>query len=189
MKKKKVNIYIESSPNPNSMKFITNFMLTPEGETYYFNSSDDTKKSPFVKELFNFQYIKRVFYMNNFITITKFENFKWKNIKNDIKSFIKFYLENNKPLFLNNKIKKKYVKDDKTVFRIKSILNEYIKPVVEQDGGSITFYSFKNNILKVILEGSCKECPSANVTLKNGIENIIKKMIPEVKSVESEEFN
>jgi len=190
MNKKNINIYIESSPNPNSLKFIVNFILVPEGETYYFTGPKDANKAPLARKLFNFKYIERVFYMNNFITITKFKNFKWNDIKDKIKNFIKSYLEKNKPLLLENKIKKNETEkeDNEIIYKIKSILNEYIKPVVEQDGGAITFHSFEKGILKVMLQGSCRGCPSASITLKYGIENIIKKIIPEVKSVTSEEF-
>jgi Fe-S cluster biogenesis protein NfuA len=186
MEEKKINVYIESNPNPNSLKFVTNFMLIPEGENYDFIDSNDAKNSPLALELFKFKYIKRVFYMSNFITITKSEKYKWENIKESIKEFIKNYLKKNKTIIFKKKEKKiKTKKDSDVIVRIKNILDEYIRPIVEKDGGAVIFDSFKDGNLKVVLQGSCRGCPSASITLKYGIENIIKRIIPEVKNVES----
>lgn len=184
-----VNIYLEANPNPNSMKFVVNYMLLPEGESYDFPDQESASNAPLAHELFNFDYIRRVFYMSNFITITKMEDVAWHEVKDELKNFIKLYLEADKPI-INEEAQSTgqeiSEEDSEVEIKIKTILEEYIKPAVEQDGGAITFHSFHDGVVKVLLQGSCSGCPSSTVTLKAGIENLLKRMIPEVKEVEAE---
>lgn len=190
MKTKKVIIYLEANPNPSSLKFVANYMLLPPGESYDFPTPDSTEHAPLAKALFAFKYIKRVFYMSNFITLTKADEFMWEDIQDELRSFIIKYLEEGKPLLLahENEVNDTLVAQEETAVegKIKEILDKYIKPVVEQDGGAISFHSFKNNTLKVLLQGACSGCPSSTITLKVGIENLLKKMVPEVEVVEAE---
>lgn len=186
---KKVHIYLESNPNPNSLKFVVNFMLIPEGESYDFPDEASAEHAPLAKELFAFEHIKRVFYMSNFITVTKSDEVEWIDIQEDIKEYIKNYLGEGKPILVNEAFDSGSAineDDSETVKKIKGILDEYIRPAVEQDGGAISFHSFDEGVVRVLLQGSCSGCPSSTVTLKAGIENLLKTMLPEVKAVEAE---
>lgn len=185
--KRAVHLYLESNPNPNSLKFVANYLLLPEGVSYDFPDKEAAKDAPLAEELFGYEYVDRVFYMGNFITITKKESFEWMEIKEPLKEHIQKYLESEKPIL--NKIAKDELYDEndsETVKKIKGILDEYIKPAVEQDGGAIAFHSYQEGVVKVLLQGSCSGCPSSTVTLKAGIENLLKRMLPEIKSVEAE---
>lgn len=186
--KRQVNLYIESNPNPNAMKFVANFMMFNDGESYDFADLNAASASPLASALFEFSFVDRVFFMSNFITITKKDGFAWEEIGNELKSFIKDYLEAEKPFFedADTKTETKKEEESETVTRIKEILEEYIKPAVEQDGGAIIFDSYEKGIVKVLLQGSCSGCPSSILTLKAGIENLLKSMLPEIQAVEAE---
>lgn len=178
--KRLVNIYLEANPNPNSLKFVVNFMLMPEGISQDFPDKESASNAPLASELFDLPFVKRVFYMSNFITITKDDAAEWEEIKYVIKDHIKQYLEAGKeiitsPLADANEINPN---DTETEKKIKGILDEYIRPAVEQDGGAIAFHSFTDGKVKVLLQGSCSGCPSSTVTLKMGIENLLKRMLP-----------
>jgi len=195
-----LNIYIESNPNPNSLKFVANIMLVNEGIVKDYPDIKSVKDSPLAKKLFDFEYVKRVFIMSNFITITKKENFSWEEVKLDLRDFIKKYIEEKNEIISisKNESRKKSDKDintdtdtdtdtDTIDEKIKNILEEYIKPAVEQDGGAIDFESFENGKVIVSLKGACSGCPSSTLTLKSGIENLLKRFVPEVKEVVAEE--
>jgi Fe-S cluster biogenesis protein NfuA len=186
---KYITIYTEANPNPNSLKFVLNTMLLPEGATFDFPDLASTNNCPLAKELFeNYSYVKRVFVMNNFVTVTKNEEITWNDIASQIKKHIKEYFEQGTPLF-SKEILKQYEQalndpnEPEINKKIKQILDEYVKPAVESDGGAITFQSFEQGIVTVQLQGSCSGCPSSTLTLKSGIENLLKRMIPEVQSV------
>ncbi len=186
--KRYVNLYLEANPNPNSLKFVANFMLVPEGTNFDFPDLASSENSPLAQALFQFPFVERVFFMSNFITVTKKEAIDWYEVQDEIKTFIKQYLEDSKPLI--TKIAPEQApfneNDSEIDMKIKSILEEYIRPAVEQDGGAISFHSFKDGVVKVLLQGSCSGCPSSTITLKAGIENLLKRMLPEVQSVEAE---
>ncbi|WKN45078.1 NifU family protein [Tunicatimonas pelagia] len=184
-----VHIYLESNPNPNSLKFVANFMLLPDGESYDFPDAASAEHAPLAKELFALEHVERVFYMSNFVTVTKSEKAEWAEIQETIKQHIKQHLEDEKPILAPEAFAEDHDdagEDDETVIKIKSILDEYIRPAVEQDGGAISFHSFREGIVKVLLQGSCSGCPSSTITLKAGIENLLKTMVPEVQGVEAE---
>lgn len=181
-----VNIYTESNPNPNSLKFVANFMLVPEGISRDFPDVTSTVEAPLAKALFEkFSYIDRVFYMSNFVTVTKNEETEWFEVKNDIQNFIKTFLEESKPVLTENieKTLDEELTGDDSEAKIKGVLEEYIRPAVEMDGGAIGFESFEDGVVTVSLQGSCSGCPSSTITLKSGIENLLKRMVPEVKEV------
>lgn len=181
------NIYLEESPNPNSLKFVANYLIVPEGEIHDFPDIESASYSPLALALFNFDYVKRVFIMNNFITITKDEDVEWYTIKESLKHFIYNYLEEKKSVILEKEIRPdEQTEDSEISLKIKTLLEEYVKPAVEQDGGAIEFHSFEDGVVKVLLQGSCSGCPSSMITLKSGIENLLRSMIPEVKAVEAE---
>lgn len=184
------NLYLESNPNPNSLKFVANYMLVPEGAVYDFPDAESAKNAPLASELFGYNFVKRVFYMNNFITITKSPETDWEEIKNVLRDHIREYLESGKPVLQddNKESGAEAAASAEIDMKIIAILEEYIKPAVEMDGGAIQYQSFNNGVVKVQLQGSCSGCPSSLLTLKAGIENLLRSMVPEVKAVEAEEM-
>lgn len=184
-----INIYTESNPNPNSLKFVVNFLLLPEGVSRDFPDKESAGEAPLAAELFDFPYVKRVFYMSNFVTVTKDESTEWQEVQGEIKNHIKTFLEEDKQILTESDVEEDHkVKDSDTDLeaRIKGVLDEYIRPAVEMDGGAITFDSFADGKVKVLLQGACSGCPSSTITLKAGIENLLKRMVPEVQEVEAE---
>ncbi len=183
---KNIHIYLESNPNPNSLKFVVNEVLIPEGLSFDFPTPADAEEAPLAQELFMYPFVDRVFYANNFVTVTKKEDVEWMEVQETLKNHIKTFLESGK-LILDMKAPEAPEQEEtETVKKIKTILDEYIRPAVEQDGGAITFHSYLDKQVTVMLQGSCSGCPSSTVTLKAGIENLFKKMMPEeVESVEA----
>jgi NFU1 iron-sulfur cluster scaffold homolog, mitochondrial len=187
--KRPVHIYMEANPNPNSLKFVVNFMLTDEGVSFDYPDQSSTETSPLASELFNFAAVDRVFITSNFVTVTKKENIDWVEIQDIVRNHIKSYLEAGKSAVVISSFEKDPLfneNDSETVKKIKGILDEYIRPAVEQDGGAIVFHSFNEGIVKVLLQGSCSGCPSSTITLKAGIQNLLTRMLPEVKEVQAE---
>jgi Fe-S cluster biogenesis protein NfuA len=184
---KDVHIYLESNPNPNSLKFVINEMLVPEGISFDFPDAESAENAPLAKELFGYPFVDRVFYMSNFITVTKKGDVEWLEIQNTIKDHIKKFLESGRFIIEVSEPESISAEEEtETVKKIKTILEEYIRPAVEQDGGAITYHSFKEGVVKVKLQGSCSGCPSSMVTLKAGIENLFQRMMPgEVNAVEA----
>lgn len=183
---KNIHIYLESNPNPNSLKFVVNEMLIPEGMSFDFPDIESAANAPLAKELFGYDFVGRVFYMSNFITVTKKGDVEWLEIQGKIKDHIKSFLESGRFIIEVSEPEAEQQEETETTKKIKTILDEYIRPAVEQDGGAITFHSFKDGIVKVRLQGSCSGCPSSTVTLKAGIENLFKRMMPdEVYGVEA----
>jgi NFU1 iron-sulfur cluster scaffold homolog, mitochondrial len=184
---KNVHIYLESNPNPNSLKFVVNEMLVPEGLSFDFPDAESTGISPLAKELFQYEFVDRVFFASNFVTVSKKGDVEWLEIQNTLKNHIRGFLEAGKFVIeLNDPESVPVEEETETIKKIKTILEEYIRPAVEQDGGAITYHSFHDGIVKVKLQGSCSGCPSSMVTLKAGIENLFTRMMPgEVKAVEA----
>ena len=186
--KRPVHLYMEENPNPNSLKFVVNFMLTDDGVSFDYPNAESTGNSPLAAELFTLDTVERVFIASNFVTVTKTEEYDWVEIRDNIRDQIKLFLESGKnpvevvlekdPLFDEG--------DSEVVKKIKGILDEYIRPAVEMDGGAIVFHSFHDGVVKVLLQGACSGCPSSMITLKAGIENLMTRMLPEVKTVEAE---
>jgi Fe-S cluster biogenesis protein NfuA len=154
--------------------------------SFDFPDAPSAEEAPLAKELFEYPFVDRVFYMSNFITVTKKDDVEWLEIQDKLKNHIQQYLESGK-LILDKKAPETPSDegyDSETVIKIKTILDEYIRPAVEQDGGAITFHSFVDGVVRVNLQGSCSGCPSSTVTLKAGIENLFQRLMPdEVKSV------
>lgn len=172
-----ISIYTESTPNPSVLKFVSSKLIIDQN--LEFNNIDEAKEVDFVKKLFGFPFVKSVYLSKNFISITKYDIKDWGEITSELRIFIKNYLENNKIEI--NKVQKNQteIKLDSTSKEIISILDEYIKPAVSSDGGNILFESYnpKKKLVKVILQGACSGCPSSTITLKNGIENMLKEML------------
>ncbi|MBS1490109.1 MAG: NifU family protein [Bacteroidetes bacterium] len=183
---KNIHLYLESNPNPNSLKFVVNEMLVPDGMSFDFPSPADAEEAPLAQELFMYPFVDRVFYMSNFVTVTKKEEVEWIEVQDTLKKHIKEFLESGKLILDKKTIEAPAQDETETIKKIKTILDEYIKPAVEQDGGAITFHSYEGKKVRVTLQGSCSGCPSSTITLKAGIENLFKKMMPqEVEEVEA----
>lgn len=189
-----ISIYTEMTPNPETMKFVANKLLYP-GKSIDIADVSAAGPSPLAKELFSFPFIKSVFIASNFITLTKTaETADWQDVIPDIKQFLKEYLEAGGVVVNEeevNKIKQEAsntvsADDTDIVKRIKELLENYVKPAVEMDGGAIQFKNYEDGKVTLMLQGSCSGCPSSMVTLKAGIEGMMKRMIPEVKEVVAE---
>lgn len=192
-----VSIYAEASPNPESMKFVLNTTLLSDGVSVDYPTLEAAANSPLAQELFNFDYVGRVFIAANFVTVTKSSDLQWAHLIPELRTFLKSYIESGGPIFtVDPAIEQKAAQaaatgdsseqDQQTSQKIIDLLDNYVRPAVEQDGGNITFKSYQDGIVTVNLQGSCSGCPSATVTLKSGIENLLKRMVPEVKEVVAE---
>jgi Fe-S cluster biogenesis protein NfuA len=189
-----ISIYTEMTPNPETMKFVANKLLYP-GKSIDFPDENAAGPSPLAKEIFSFPFIKSVFIASNFVTLTKTtETDDWQDVIPTIKQFLKDYLENGGPVVNEEDIvvnktdatNSISADDDDVVKRIKELLENYVKPAVEMDGGAIQFRSYDDGVVNLMLQGSCSGCPSSMITLKAGIEGMMKRMIPEVKEVVAE---
>lgn len=186
-KKQPVTVYGETTPNPATLKFVVNKLITKTA--FEFKSIDQTGASPLAKELFLFPFVKEIFIDENYISVTKYEVATWEEITLEIRTFIKQFIENGGQIIdelqaiEHPKAEKQQIKNfdnlDTTSQQIINILEEYVKPAVAADGGNILFDSYdeENKLVKVILQGSCNGCPSSTFTLKNGIENMLKNML------------
>src|SRR6202012_3453541 len=186
-----VSIYTEMTPNPETMKFVANKLLYP-GKSIDFPDESAAAPSPLAKELFGFPFIRGVFIASNFVTLSKTPETDWDDVIPTIREFLKEYLEEGKPVINEDQIVVKKdtntisADDTDVVARIKELLENYVKPAVEMDGGAISFKGFDSGTVKLMLQGSCSGCPSSMITLKAGIEGMMKRMIPEVKEVVAE---
>ncbi len=187
-----VSIYAESTPNPVSMKFVLNTLLAgAEGESLEYRNKEQALSSPLAEKLFALPFTRGVFISSNFITLTQDGSLDWYEIIPEVKEIIKTHIDAKLPVFTGSA---KQVPDPVSVTapgndteeKIISILNEYIRPAVEGDGGAIHFRSFDNGVVTVMLKGACSGCPSSAVTLKNGIENLLTRMVPGVQKVIAE---
>ena len=197
--KSPVMLYTEQTPNPESLKFVTNRMLFKG--TADFREEELAKEwSPLGTALFELPYVKGVYICNNFVSVTKEFNYSWEDIMLKLKDFIKKFVENGGEIVTEGfevamaKIEEErgasyeYTEDQAIIVqKIKDLIDTYVKPAVEMDGGNIEFKSFDSEgIVTVVLQGACSGCPSSTVTLKSGIEGMLKRMVPEVKEVVSE---
>lgn len=186
-----VSIYTEMTPNPETMKFVANKLLYPS-KSIDFENEASASPSPLAKELFGFPFVKGVFIASNFVTLTKTQETDWNDVIPSIREFLKEYFEEGKVIINEDEIVKKTsnvtfsADDNEIVNRIKELLENYVKPAVEMDGGAITFKNYKDGVVSLVMQGSCSGCPSSMVTLKSGIEGMMKRMIPEVKEVIAE---
>lgn len=185
-----VSIYTEMTPNPETMKFVANKLLYP-GKSIEFPSEESASPSPLAKELFGFPFIKGVFIASNFITLTKTLETDWNDVIPSLREFMKEYLEEGKPVINEAEIEARREnispeEETDVVKRIKELLENYVRPAVEMDGGAISFKEYSQGTVTLSLQGSCSGCPSSMITLKSGIEGMMKRMIPEVKEVVAE---
>lgn len=212
-----VIVYAEATPNPSTMKFVSDRMLAPEGLTHEYTTPESTGNSPLATKLFNFPFITGIFISSNFVTITKNNIVDWNDVVLDLREYIQDYLskggetvkqvpshnpqapssryqvenENNHsngggrtPYGYSTQVP---LPGNELEKKIMEVLEEYVRPAVERDGGAIQFKSFANGILTVTLRGACSGCPSSSYTLKAGIKGLFEQMLPEVKDVVSED--
>ena len=187
-KKEAIEVYAEVTPNPSVMKFGTNKALT-NTDVEYKNIDEASASSPLALELFNFPFVKEVFISQNYISITKYDMVEWNDVYLELRNHIRTYLQDNKTIIQElpkTSSKKEEVVAEETLNlegtpgKIIDILDEYIRPAVASDGGNIAFKSYDENskVVSVILQGACSGCPSSTATLKNGIETMLKEMLP-----------
>lgn len=188
IKKIPVTVYAESTPNPTVMKFVSNKKLVLQSEE--FKNIDEAKTAPLAKALFHFPFVKEVFIDENYLSVMKYDIAEWEEITQELREFIREYLEQGKEVLTEDHVQTsaskndtstsaKEVQLDDTSKEIVAILEEYIKPAVASDGGNIMFESYDEDqkLVKVILQGACSGCPSSTMTLKNGIETMLRDML------------
>jgi Fe-S cluster biogenesis protein NfuA len=208
-RKSPIVTYAESTPNPAAMKFVANKILFEGGIPLEFLNPADAKSSPLATELFKFPFIKSVFLAANYVTLFKADTIEWDDVTLEIREFLREYLSSGKPVVSGNATsslphvegeftapKKQETEPSNQVDhsvpqteieqKIIATLEQYIRPAVEQDGGMIVFKSFKDGVVSLLMRGACSGCPSSTVTLKAGIQAILKKFVPEVTEVVSE---
>jgi Fe-S cluster biogenesis protein NfuA len=199
--KRPVTIYAELTPNPATIKFVADIMLVNGGESAEFlNAAEAKGHSSIAEALFNFPFVRSVFIANNFITVTKTDTIDWEYITKELRDFVKDWLQNNDNIIEKFPSPREVTIDngqDKVVLSEKpelltetdhliyNLLEEYVKPAVESDGGAIDFKSFDpiTGVVTVVLRGSCSGCPSSTATLKGGIESLLKANVPDVYEV------
>lgn len=189
-KKEAIEVYAEVTPNPSVMKFGSNKSLT-QTDVEYKNIDEASKSSPLAQAIFNFPFVKEVFISDNYISVTKYDMVEWNDVFTEVRTFIREYLVSGKTIIkelpteektaLENKAETPKVQLEGISAQIVDILDEYIKPAVASDGGNIAFRSYdeEHKIVSVVLQGACSGCPSSTATLKNGIENLLKEMLPD----------
>ena len=185
LKKVPITIYAESTPNPGVMKFVANKKLVEE--IFEYKTIDETTHAPLAQKLFHFPFVKEVFMDTNYISITKFDVSEWDEIVLEIREFLRSYLEEGNEIMIpvqEEAVEKNSESSseplDEISRQIVGIIEEYIKPAVAADGGNILFdsYNTDDKSVQVILQGACSGCPSSTFTLKSGIENMLKEMLP-----------
>ena len=179
-------IQTETTPNPNSLKFLSEKTISSIGTEEFQRDNLKNVKNIFVKELLELKGVELVLLSKNFISVKKTEDASWNELKPMVISHINHYFENNKEPILKGDEKTNIANDtDETVKRIIDVLDTKIRPAVARDGGDIKFKSFEKGIVKVELQGSCSGCPSSLMTLKQGVQNLLKHYVKEVQSVEA----
>jgi Fe-S cluster biogenesis protein NfuA len=189
-------VYAESTPNPNTMKFVANRLIMEPNRLAEYLKAEDCEGAPLAQELFKGGYVKSLFFSTNFVSITKTDAHDWTRLTSAIREFLTDYFTKGLPVIEVYPEQATAVQETpaapiiegSTEEAIIGILEEYIRPAVEQDGGAITFRSYNDGIVTVALQGSCSGCPSSKVTLKSGIENLLVRMVPGVKEVVAEEI-
>ena len=187
---KYITVYAEQTPNPESLKFVVNHFIS-RGGSFDFPDAESSEKSPLAKALFDEGYVKGIFISQDFVTVTKFEDRTWAELLPKIRVFLKEFIQNDGVVIPDSLMEEtpsfaESEGDNDVVRKVKEILATNIKPAVEMDGGAIDFVDFQNGVVTLALKGSCSGCPSSTVTLKAGIENLLKRMVPEVTEVVAE---
>lgn len=184
-----IEVYTEMTPNPESQKFVSNRHILPNFQLD-FKTKELAEKSALAKMLFEIPFVTGVFIANNFVTVTKKAEFEWYEITPEIKEAIRSFLQSGKKPVEDALLPKDLLPEqtsdaaaEDAETKIKELLDKYVKPAIQMDGGHIEFKSFENGVVTLTLQGSCSSCPSATLTLKSGIEGLLKRMVPEVEEV------
>ena len=188
-----VTVYAEMTPNPTTMKFVVNKYLIPTGDSVEFHKRQDSiGYSPLAEALFEFPFVKGVFITANFVTVTKTDNVPWDFITMELREFIRDFIGQGKEVLIQMPLaaEKQVAKERPEIAEpseldepILALLDQYVRPAVENDGGAIDYVGFKEGTVNLILKGSCAGCPSSTATLKGGIETLLKQHLPEVQQV------
>lgn len=196
-----VTIYAEMTPNPATMKFVADILLIQDGKTVEYNSIEETEGAPLAARLFSFPFVTSVFISGNFVTVTQNLSVDWQDIFGELREYISNYIITGHPIFTEEAVLEDAVEEKKsepglveatithvqpeseTELRIVQILEEYVRPAVESDGGAIHFNKYADGKLTVVLKGACSGCPSSSQTLKNGMQGVFDQMMPEVKEI------
>lgn len=176
-----INVYTEYTPNPATMKFLVNKLLINGSVDY--PTRESAEQSPFARELFKFNFVNGVFFASNFVTVTKTEETEWADVEQILKEFVKGAVEAELAIKETAHEEHPVFEGSDAEIKIQQVLHDYVRPAVEQDGGAINYKSFEDGVVTVELRGSCSGCPSSTITLKAGIENLLKRMVPEVTEV------
>ena len=181
----KAQVFYEATPNPNSMKFNLDRVVT--SESLFFENASTAIRSPLAKKLFGFPWTQAIFIGPNFVTVTKQEWVDWNVLADPLSSLIAEHIENEEAFIVSQEENKEEFdpSDSEEVRLIKTILNQEIRPAVAMDGGDITFGKYENEVLYLHMQGSCAGCPSSTMTLKQGIESRMKDALPSLKEVVS----
>ena len=180
-------IQTEPTPNPNSLKFISEKTISAVGTEEFQKSKMDEVSNSFIKELLGFNGVELVLLSKNFLSVKKIKDVSWDELKPMVISHLNDYFEKNKePILKDEQIQPEKANNNNEIEKkIIEVLDTKIRPAVARDGGDIKFKSFENGIVKVELQGSCSGCPSSLMTLKQGVQNLLKHYVKEVDSVEA----
>ena len=179
-------IQIENTPNPDSLKFLSEKTLSAIGTEEFKKEKQNEIKIPFVKELLNFKGVELILLSEKFLSVKKTKEVTWSELKPMVISHLNDYFEkNNEPILKQSQKTTVDTNNSETVNKIIEVLDTKIRPAVARDGGDIKFMSFENGVVKVQLQGSCSGCPSSLMTLKQGVQNLLKHYVKEVNSVEA----
>ena len=179
-------IQTEPTPNPDSLKFLSERKISNIGTEEFQKNNIKDIKNPFIKELLLFKGVELILLSENFLSVKKSKDTSWNDLKPMVIYHLNHYFENNnEPILKNNINEKKINYNDETIIKIMEVLDTKIRPAVAKDGGDIKFKSFEKGVVKVELQGSCSGCPSSLMTLKQGVQNLLKHYVKEVNSVEA----
>jgi len=179
-------IQTETTPNPDSLKFLSENVISAAGTEEFHKSKKNEITNPFIKELLNFSGVELILLSKNFLSVKKTKEASWEELKPMVISHLNDYFEKNKqPILEDKSIENNVNNNDETVNKIIEVLDTKIRPAVARDGGDIKFKSFEKGVVKVELQGSCSGCPSSLMTLKQGVQNLLKHYVKEVNSVEA----
>ena len=180
-------IQTESTPNPESLKFLSENIISAIGTEEFQKNEINKVTNPFIKELLGFKGVELVLLSKNFLSVKKTKDISWNELKPMVISHLNHYFENSKDPILKEGLKAEEIQNenDETIKKIMDVLNTKIRPAVARDGGDIKFKSFEKGVVKVELQGSCSGCPSSLMTLKQGVQNLLKHYVKEVNSVEA----
>jgi Fe-S cluster biogenesis protein NfuA len=178
-----MNIYTEVTPNPATLKFVTDKILLASGAADFPTADSVGERSALATKLFKYPFVKGIMIAQNFVTVTKSEEAKWEDLIPVIKNEVRTSIQNGEVIVDGEDLQKDLAEASEIEQKIKQLIDEQVRPAVAMDGGDIVYEGFDDGIVKLQLRGSCSGCPSSIVTLKAGIQSLLQRMVPEVKEV------